>query len=257
MSNARTPTTSGRDDRYRTVRRRSLLCGIPALVAVGPALTVGWAAALPLIVVAVMVTALAVASRWRLRGASVAEHDQLAAAGGRSYIGFRLHRVNERLDRQEDRATLKAAAAERQEATAAWQAVAGGASADAALAMRARITTAAERLTQGGRLPSPGAEVGAGQASPAELAEALMIRMADLRHVVPEGESCPLILDEPLAGIDLAVKQWMLELIARTAGSPQIVYLTADPDVAAWARIEALAGQLEVAAALRPEVEIT
>ena len=73
-----------------------------------------------------------------------------------------------------------------------------------------------------------------------------MIRLADLRHVGPDGESCPLILDEPLAGVDLAVKQWMLELVARTAGSPQIVYLTADPDVAAWARIEALAGQIEV-----------
>ena len=73
-----------------------------------------------------------------------------------------------------------------------------------------------------------------------------MIRLADLRHVGPDGESCPLILDEPLAGIELPVKQWMLELVARTAGSPQIVYLTADADVAAWARIEALAGQLEI-----------
>ena len=73
-----------------------------------------------------------------------------------------------------------------------------------------------------------------------------MIRLADLRHVGPDAESFPLILDEPLLGVGLPVKQWMLELVGRAAGSPQVIYLTRDPDVAAWARIEALAGQLEV-----------
>jgi len=38
----------------------------------------------------------------------------------------------------------------------------------------------------------------------------------------------------------------MLELIGRAAGSPQVIYLTADPDVAAWARAQAQAGRLDI-----------
>ena len=36
----------------------------------------------------------------------------------------------------------------------------------------------------------------------------------------------------------------MLELVGRSAGTPQVVYLTDDQDVAAWARMEAVAGDL-------------
>jgi hypothetical protein len=71
-----------------------------------------------------------------------------------------------------------------------------------------------------------------------------MVRLADLRHVGPDGQSLPLIADEPLAGVDRSDKLWMLELIGRAAGSPQVIYLTADPDVAAWARAEAQTGRL-------------
>ena len=49
-----------------------------------------------------------------------------------------------------------------------------------------------------------------------------------------------------LVGMVTSVKQWMLELLGRSAGAPQVVYLTEDEDVAAWARIEALAGTLEL-----------
>jgi len=56
----------------------------------------------------------------------------------------------------------------------------------------------------------------------------------------------PLILDDPLVSVEAGVKQWILELIGRSAGSPQVVYLTADPEVAAWARLEAMAGHLAV-----------
>jgi hypothetical protein len=36
----------------------------------------------------------------------------------------------------------------------------------------------------------------------------------------------------------------MLELIGRTAGSPQVIYLTDDPQVSVWARLEAMSGNL-------------
>ncbi len=81
---------------------------------------------------------------------------------------------------------------------------------------------------------------------PAELAHWLAARFTALRRVGPSGESVPLIMDDPLMGVDAGVKQWILELIGRSAGSPQVIFLTADPEVAAWARLEAIAGHLSV-----------
>ena len=55
-----------------------------------------------------------------------------------------------------------------------------------------------------------------------------------------------LILDEPLQGVSPSVKQWVLELVGRSAGTPQIIYLTDDMDVANWARMEAMSGELSI-----------
>jgi hypothetical protein len=231
--------------RHDTIRQHSLFVGGVCALGAGPALVVGRWTALPFVAVALVCLVVAIVSRRRMTRAGGAEHQALAAVGAASYVGFHMQRISDRLDRHADRPSLTGAAAEQREAAAAWQAMAGGVSADWAFAMRDRIAMAADRLLARGRVrghPAPRT----GQPEPAELAEALMIRLADLRHVGPDGESFPLILDEPLVGIDLPIKQWMLELVARTAGSPQIVYLTEDPDVAAWAHIEALAGQLGV-----------
>jgi hypothetical protein len=234
------------ESRYDTVRIFGLFIGGFCAVAGASAVVAQRWTGAPLLIVAALTMLIAFVSRRRMVKTRLAERQGLAEAGAGSYVGFHMQRIAERLDRHEDRPSLKAAAAERREATTVWQSLAGGVSADWAFAMRDQITPAADRLAAGGRLRSPVGGAGRGQTSPAELAEALMIRLADLRHVGPDGESCPLILDEPLVGIDLPVKQWMLELVARTAGSPQVVYLTGDADVAAWAGIEALAGQLEV-----------
>jgi hypothetical protein len=42
------------------------------------------------------------------------------------------------------------------------------------------------------------------------------------------------------------MKPRLLELLGRSAGEPQIVFLTDDPDVAAWARLEALTGEVSL-----------
>ena len=54
----------------------------------------------------------------------------------------------------------------------------------------------------------------------------------------------PLLLDEPFRDLDRSVKPLLLELLGRSAGDPQIVFLTDDEDVATWARLEALAGDV-------------
>jgi hypothetical protein len=119
-----------------------------------------------------------------------------------------------------------------------------------AMTVRERILATSQRVdlvdgAHGGATVVPGT-VSLSTVEPAELAQALIVRLADLRHAGAGGESLPLILDEPLIGVDASVKQWMLELVGRSAGLPQVLYLTNDPDVAAWARMEAIAGHLEI-----------
>ena len=58
------------------------------------------------------------------------------------------------------------------------------------------------------------------------------------------GEGVPLLLDDPFQQLDASVKPLLLELLGRSGGEPQIVFLTEDEDVASWARLEALTGDL-------------
>jgi ABC-type uncharacterized transport system YnjBCD ATPase subunit len=110
------------------------------------------------------------------------------------------------------------------------------------MTMRHEIAAAARQRAGDTRRGLPAA----GRLEPTDLAQSLVARLADLRSAGSTGEALPLILDEPLTGLDPAVKQWMLELVGRSAGSPQVVFLTEDPDVAAWARAEALGGNLSM-----------
>ena len=73
-----------------------------------------------------------------------------------------------------------------------------------------------------------------------------MSRLGDVRNLGPGGESFPLILDDPLAELEPALKAPLLELLSRSSVDQQIVYLTEDEDVASWARLEALTGDLLV-----------
>ena len=50
------------------------------------------------------------------------------------------------------------------------------------------------------------------------------------------------------------MKPALLELLRRTAGTPQVILLTDDEDVASWARLEALTGELTVLEPSPPEL---
>jgi hypothetical protein len=50
--------------------------------------------------------------------------------------------------------------------------------------------------------------------------------------------------DDPFRDLDPSVKPLLLELLGRSAGDPQIVFLTEDEHVASWARLEALTGEV-------------
>ena len=79
-----------------------------------------------------------------------------------------------------------------------------------------------------------------------DLAHALVGRLTRLRSLGATGESFPLILDEPFEGLDRNVKPALLELLSRAAGAPQVLVLTEDEDIASWARLEVLTGELSI-----------
>lgn len=233
--------------RHDDVRHHGIFIGGACAIGAVPAAAMNRLYALPFLAVAALATVASVAYRRRMAAAARREQEALAAAGARSYIGFHLQRVNGLLDGSQTRQRLAQAAHEHRLAVEAWQALAGEVSVDWALTMRERILSVARRLREHGDGVA-GAEMppDLSRVDPADLAHSLVARLADLRHAFAGGESLPLILDEPLAGVDIPVKRWMLELVGRSAGSPQVVYLTEDDDIAAWARMEAVAGHLAV-----------
>jgi hypothetical protein len=235
--------------RHDDVRHHGIFIGGACAIGAIPAAAMNRFYALPFLVVAALATIASVVYRRRMARAAHREQEALAAAGARSYIGFHLQRVNGLLEGTKSRQRLAEAAHEHRSAVDAWTALAGEVPVEWALTVREKILSVARRLRENG-----GGSHGAGGAvqpdlasvEPAELAHSLVARLADLRHAFAGGESLPLILDEPLVGVDASVKQWMLELVGRSAGTPQVVYLTEDADIAAWARMEAVAGHLAV-----------
>ncbi len=79
-----------------------------------------------------------------------------------------------------------------------------------------------------------------------DLAHVLVTRLSELRRLGVAGESFPLVLDDPFIDLEPAMKPALLELLGHTAGSPQLIFLTNDEDVASWARLEALTGALAI-----------
>lgn len=168
----------------------------------------------------------------------------LEQAGASSYLGFHLQRVNGLLATDQNRRRLMDAAEAYREALAGWELVAGPVQVQfaidhneeimAAARMRRDVTALAQSI------PAVDNDLTTG------MAHALIGRLAQLRKVGPRAESFPLVLDDPFIELDSSVKPSLLELLGRAASHQQIVFLTEDEDVASWAKIEALTGDLSI-----------
>ena len=230
-------------ERLEYVRHHGIFVGGACVAAAVPAVALKHWASVPLLVVAILTTLVSILYRRRMEKTRRAERQALEQAGAETYLAFRLQRMNSMFDGGADRSRLAHAVGAHREALGRWQAIAGDLSVDLAFDLKDRVLAANRRLQEAG---GGAAAASAAAAEPAELAQALIVRMSDLRHAGTGGESLPLILDEPLRGVSPSVKQWVLELVGRSAGSPQIVYLTDDADVANWARMEAVSGELSI-----------
>ena len=80
----------------------------------------------------------------------------------------------------------------------------------------------------------------------AALAHVLVERLETLRNAGPDGESLPLLMDDPFRNVRSDAKPILLEQLVRASANQQVVYLTEDADVISWARLEAVSGQLSV-----------
>ena len=229
--------------RLERVRHFGIFVGSAFVAGAVPAVALHSLAAIPMLLVAIATTLLSIVFRRRMEKAGKAERKALDAAGVDSYLTFRLQRVNGIVDGQGDRTKLARCVTDHREAVARWRSMADDATVEWAFEMREKVQTAAAQLRKGQAIAGTAANE---TTEPAELAQALIVRLTQLRHVGKRSEALPLLLDEPLSGVSPSTKQWLLELLGRSAGTPQVIYLTDDPDVVAWARMESMGGDLAI-----------
>ncbi|HEX7097129.1 MAG TPA: hypothetical protein VF183_14685 [Acidimicrobiales bacterium] len=235
--------------RHERYRKLSFFAGaIAAIAAVPISLAAGKVAAAPLLIVAAVITAMSFLEYKRMEQAQAEEEEALKAAGAQSYLGFHLQRVNGLLASDQHRKRLMRAAEEHRASVAAWRELAGDVEVSWAFEHREAIDAAARLRRQlvTNTVGSEGSDIAIIDDSDGALAQALLSRLADVRTLGPGGESFPLILDDPLRELSPAQKPPLLELLVRASQGQQLIYLTEDEAVAAWARLEALTGELTV-----------
>ena len=230
-------------DRFESTRKRTFWIGGGAALATIPAVIAAGAVGLLLIVIAAVSVGASLMARARVGRAAKAEERALSEAGATSYLGFQLQRVNGLLANDITRKTLMDVAGARRQALAEWQQLAGDIPVDWAIANRDEIQEASRLRREVDVLGSISSTVpNLPSDVTGELARVLVTRLAEARALA--GEGMPLLLDDPFQQLDPSVKPLLLELLGRSAGEPQIVFLTEDEDVAAWARLEALTGEV-------------
>lgn len=219
--------------------------GACAVAAVPAALLIRWTA-LPFLLVALATTALSVVRRRAAGVAEAREREALEQVGAASYRGFHLQRVEAVLASSTAEHRLVEAADAHRAALVTWRRLAGDVDVGVALRLKGRVSAAVGGVDDDhdDRRPVAGGGVVAG-AGAVHLARALTTRLAQQRRAGIGGEALPLVLDEPFEGLPAPVVRELLELVLGTAGV-QVILLTADPAIAAWAQQRAATGRCTV-----------
>jgi hypothetical protein len=230
------------------VRYLSFISGAgSALVGVAAAALYGFFWALPFLMLAVGATIASVVYWQRLEMARNAEEEALRAVGVTSYLTFQIHRVNGLIGNDHARRVMMQAAEEHRAAMAEWRVLVGDVPIEWAVEHRRQIKEQAAQLRDAvGPTRSPITPLPRSEDNRAELAHALLERLQRLKTIGAGGESFPLLLDDALVDVEPSAKATLLELLMKASANQQVIYLTEDPDVASWARVEALTGQLAI-----------
>ena len=200
--------------------------------------------AVPILAIGLITVLLAFVFRARVEAVQRQEQSALADAGANSYLGYVVGRVNNMMDDTEDRRRRLAVAEDHRAAAVRWTRLAGDVSVEWALAHHEEIETAARLRRELSNLGQVSTTAPALDEETTALAQSLISHLGRLRTLGSGGESLPLILDDPFTEVAPSTKLTLMELLARTAGSPQVILLTDQDEVASWARLEALTGEV-------------
>lgn len=234
-------------ERHDRFRRKSIVIALAGAVSAIPIAFYSRVAAMGPLFLASLSVLLSVIFRSAMERASRAEEEALAEAGAQSYLGFHLQRVNGLLSSDANRKKLMTAAEDHKKAMIEWKRIAGDIQVDWAFEHREEVDATAhvrKDITALSALSSTGPDMNDDRA--ADLARVLVTRLSEARHFGLGGESYPLMLDDPFVDLDPGLKPSLLELLGHGSGTPQLVFLTEDEDVASWARLEALTGALSI-----------
>jgi hypothetical protein len=222
--------------------------GITAISVVPAAMIAGGIVAIPLMVAAVVTTIASMVFWNRLEAARKREQAALNQAGAHSYLNFQINRVNELVSIDQHRVDLMQSADYHRAALVEWKLLAGDVPVDWAIAHRREVRQAAARLrnTIGGVRNPMALTMSETEETTADVGHALLARLDEMRLLGAGGETFPVFLDDPFANLPSETKPGLLELLVTASRAQQIIYLTEDPDVAEWARLEALTGDLAI-----------
>ena len=207
--------------------------------------------AVPILAIGMVTILLAFMFRARVEKVQREERKALDDAGVDSYLGYVVGRVNDIMDDTDSRRRRLAVAEDHRAAAVRWTRIAGDVSVEWALAHHEEIETAARLRKELANLGQISATAPSLDDDTTALAQALIAHLGRLRTLGSGGESLPLVLDDPFTEVPPSTKLTLMELLARTAGSPQVVLLTDQDEVATWARLEALTGEV---ALVEPQV---
>lgn len=220
--------------------------GIAAIGAVPAAVLLGAWAAVPLMFVALVTTALSIVFWRRLEVARTLEEQALHEAGAHSYLTFQINRVNEVVANDQHRRAMVLAAEYHRAALVEWQLLVGDIPVEWAIERRRQIRQEAQRPSGSSFAAEPDRQTIDPSKTGDDLAHSLLRRLEELRTLGAGGESFPAFLDDPLTSLDPGSKARLLEQISAASKRQQMILLTEDADVAAWARVEALTGDVRV-----------
>ncbi len=238
-----TALVGAQEDHERVRRLAFFVAAFSAIGAVPLALLEGSTFAMPFLLFAGVAAIASIVYWGRVKRAQALENAALEAAGAPTYLGFHLDRVNALLANDRARRVLLEASDAHRAARSDWEALVGsGVTIEWAVEHRDEILAAA-RLRQDVTRGDPVAATG-GRDLVTRYAQSLDSRLTAVRDVGPRHQTLPLVLDDALSGIDPALKPPLLELISRATVRQQVLFLTNDEDVIAWARAEAIAGNL-------------
>ncbi len=231
-------------EQHRRLRRdASLVCGA-SLAAAVPVGLIQPVLAVPILAIGLITVLMAFIFRARVEQVDRAERSALADAGADSYLGYVVGRVNTMMDDTETRRRRSAVAEDHRTAALRWTRVAGNVSVDWALAHHEEIETAARLRRELAALARVSSTAPALDEETMALAQSLITHVGRLRSLGTNSEAMPLILDDPFTEVAPATKLTLMELLGRTAGTPQVILLTDQDEVATWARLEALTGEV-------------